>query len=112
MVAFGREGEALNFYHKALKSNEEIAVQDPDNMDMRLQLANDYLQIARANVSLAAKPSHKKREFWTEARKMFVQSKEVFLDMQAHNLRTRPINDSLTEISQEIAKCDDILSKL
>ena len=112
LVVFGREEEALNFYHKAVKSNEEIAVEDVENMDMRLQLAADYLQIARANVSLANKTFDKKREFWMEARKRFVQSKEVFLDMQAHNLRTKPINDSLTEIWQEIAKCDDALSKL
>ena len=112
LTVLGREVEALNFYHKALKSNEEIAAQDLNNMDMRLQLAADYLQIARANVSLAAKSTDKKQDFLKEARKRFEQSKEVFLDMQAHNLRTKPINDVLTQISQEIAECDKVLSKL
>ena len=111
LVTLGREDEALNFYHKAAKSNEEIAAQDLKNMDMRLQLANDYLKIARANVSLATKASDKKQEFWKEARQRFEQSKEVFLYMQSHNLRTKPISDVLAQISQEIAECDNYLSK-
>ncbi len=106
LVAFGRENEALIFYHKALKSNEEITVQDLNNMDMRLQLANDYLQIARANVALANKNPEKTRELWKEARQRFEQSKEVFLDMQEHNLQTKPIIETLAKISQEIAKCE------
>ncbi|MBX7173469.1 MAG: protein kinase [Pyrinomonadaceae bacterium] len=112
LVMAGQPAEALNFYHRALKSNEEIAAQDLNNMDMRLQLANDYLQIGRANVILANKTSAKKQEFLSEARKRFEQSKAVFLDMQSHNLRTKPINESLTKISQEIAKCDAELAKL
>jgi serine/threonine protein kinase/tetratricopeptide (TPR) repeat protein len=111
LIGFGKPNEALRFYHKALKSNEEIAAEDPDNMDMRLQLANDYLQIARANVSLANKATDKKEEFLQEARKRFEQSKEVFLDMQEHNLRTKPISDILTEITKEIDECDKTLSK-
>jgi len=110
LVAFGRAAEALDFYHKALKSNEEIAAEDPNNMDMRLQLANDYLQIARANVSLAAKSTDRKKEFLKDARKRFEQSKEVFLDMQAHKLQTKPISDNLAEIEREIAECDNKLS--
>jgi serine/threonine protein kinase/predicted negative regulator of RcsB-dependent stress response len=110
LVIFGRPDEALSFYHKALKSNEEIAAQDLNNMDMRLQLANDYLQIARVHVSLAAKASDKKQAYWQEARRRFEQSKNVFLDMQAHNLRTPPITDVLTEISRQIAVCDEKLS--
>ena len=110
LVAHGRAAEALNLYHKALKSNEEISAEDPSNMDMRLQLGNDYLQIARANIALAIKSADQKPEFLKEARKRFEQSRDVFLDMQAHNLRTKPIGDVLAEITQEIADCDKRLS--
>jgi eukaryotic-like serine/threonine-protein kinase len=112
LVAFGRANEALNFYHKALKSDEEIAAQDPNNMDMRLQLGSDYLQMARANIDLATKSTDNKQEHWKEARKRLEQSKEVFLDMQAHNLRTKPISDVLTEISRQISECDKFLTNL
>jgi eukaryotic-like serine/threonine-protein kinase len=111
LVGFGRAAEGLNLYHKALKSNEGISAEDPNNMDMRLQLANDYLQIARANISLATNSAAKKEELLTEARKRFEESKAVFLDMQAHNLRTKPISDVLAEIAREIAECDKILAK-
>ena len=111
LVVLGQPDEALKFYHQALKSNEEIAAQDLNNMDIRLQLANDYLQLGRANVSLANRVSSKKKEFWQTARKRFEQSQAVFLEMQAHNLRTKPISDALAKISQEIAKCEVALSK-
>ena len=111
LAAMRREVDALNFYHKALKSNEEIAAQDLKNMDMRLQLATDYFKIAMANINLAQKKSNKKQEFWTEARKRLEQSKEVYLDMQSHNLRTKPISDSIANLMKEILHCDEALAK-
>lgn len=109
LVRFGKANEALSFYDKSLKSDEEIAAQDLNNMDMRLQLANGYLEIARAYVALATKGSGTKRQFWQIARQRFVQSKNVFQDMQNHNLRTKPINEMLVKISQDIAECDKFL---
>lgn len=110
LVIQGKESDALSFYHKALTSDEDIAAQDLDNMDMRLQLANDYFKIGRANMRLAQKTSYGKREFWTEARKRFEQSKEVFLDMQSHNLKTKPIDGVLASLAAEIKRCDEALA--
>lgn len=115
LVNSGRATEALSFYHKALKSNEEIAAQDLSNMDMRLQLANDYLKIAKANVILATRPassSDEKIKLWREAKKRFEQSRDVYFDMQSHNLKTKPISDSLNNLAKEIVRCDDALKRL
>lgn len=111
LAAFRRGNEALDFYNKALKSNEEITVKDLDNMDMKLQLANDYLQIARTNINLAAKSNGKNPVYFKEACQRFEQSKAVFLDMQSHNLRTKTINGSLAEITQNILNCHEALQK-
>ena len=110
----GNAAEAIEFYQKALVSDEEMASQDLNNMDIRLALAADYAKIGKADFMLAtssATVSNKKSEFLQEARKRFEQSRDVYLDMQAHNLKTNPINDSINNLTTEIARCDEVLAE-
>lgn len=115
LVKAKRISEALEFYNKALKSNEDMASQDLNNMDVRLELANNYEKIAKANVILAKNVStstNKKIELWREAIRRFGQARDVYMDMQSHNLRTKPISDALNDLTQEISKCDEVLTKM
>lgn len=115
LVEAKKINEAFEFYNKALKNNEDTARQDLNNMDIRLELANNYSKLARANMILATNistPPKSKIEFWREARKRFVQAVDVYSDMQSHNLRTKPISDALRKITQEISRCDDALAKM
>jgi tetratricopeptide (TPR) repeat protein len=105
---------AIEFYNKALDGDEEMASADLNNMDVRLALAEDYVRIGQISFMQAtssASPS-KKAQFLQEARKRFEQSRNVNLDMQSHNLKTNPINQSLNNLTKEISRCDEALAKL
>jgi len=114
LLKAGNINSAMEFFNKALLSDESMANEDANNLDIRLALANDYAKIAKVNAMLAmtATPTNKKIELWLSARKRFEQSRDVYLYMQASNLRTKPINDALGKIQQEIERCEDALKKL
>jgi len=88
-----------------------MASEDLENMDIRLALAEDYAKIGRANFLLAMNSTNKKINFLQAARDRFEQSRAVYSDMQAHNLKTNPINESINNLTKEIARCDETMRR-
>lgn len=112
LVKAKRIEEAIEFYEKALKNDEQMANEDIENMDIRLALAEDYAKLGKANFLLAEILTKKKTELLQEARRKFEQSRTVYLDMQAHNLKTNPINNSINLLNEEIIRCNAALGKM
>ncbi len=105
LLKANRIESAIEFYQKALTNDEQMASEDTENMDIRLALAEDYAKIGRANFLLATNAASGKNELLQSARKRFEQSRAVYIDMQAHNLKTNPIKDSIDKLNAEIVNC-------
>jgi tetratricopeptide (TPR) repeat protein len=102
---------AMTFYEKALSNNREMADEDAENMDIRWALAEDYLKLGRANLKLY-EVSPKQKHHLTMAREMFVRSKEVYQDMEAHRLKVKPVLESIEALTDQVNNCDQMLAKL
>jgi len=115
LLKAGDVNAALEFYNKALASAAEMAKKEPNNMDIRPALAKGHSKISEAQITLATNAMTslpRQLELWQAARKHFGQSQDVYLDMQNHNLRTKPINDALNGVMREIVRCDEALAKI
>ncbi len=115
LLKAGDVDAALEFYNKALASDAEMAKKEPNNMDISPALAKGHSKISEAQITLATNAMTslpRQLELWQAARKHFGQSQDVYLDMQNHNLRTKPINDALNGVMREIVRCDEALAKI
>lgn len=114
-LAFGEVFAALESYRRAVAICEQLSARDAQNAEARANLASSYAKLGQAYVVFASKsraPLAARAERWSEARKWFEKSLNLWTTMNQSG--TLPGNKAteLDEVAKQIAHCDAALRKV
>jgi len=106
LLAAGQTEAANSHYEKAVASDQAMADEDKENMDIRWALGDDYAKLSRAKLQLYLQAPQKYP--LNEICGLFMSSRSVYEDMLGNGLNIKPVADAIQRLNGEIAQCDQM----
>ncbi len=106
--------DALKQYGNGIELLERLTAGDRSNIRYRIALADALASTARIYARMAmqdAEPSRRLQD-WTEAKSHYERSRELWIDLGATGKLPLSREQSIREVSSELARCNDSLAKL
>ena len=100
-------------YRKALDIYEPLAAEDPTDETIRRDQALAYEGLGNVAASLAAanKSPSDQAKLWSESRKRYQQSLDIWRDLEKRNVLRSIDSRKPEDVAQKLARCDAALAK-